>query len=430
MKTSTIALLFLMLVLLSGCSSPTATPTIILPKPTQSPAATATVSSTPSPEPTSTQTPLPTPTPTRRPPLASLLDPAATPQNDDPHLLVFSYFEDNDWYADGEVFVMNLDGTGRKNITNNPAYDGWHPEWSPDGRKLAFLSSRDGNYCLGIPGPDCIMDLYTINLDGSGLRRITHGLMSRDYAWSSDGSMMAYGHFSLNTQGNEYFGDIFLVNLHSLEVVNLTNHPKDEARYFFDYDIDWSPDGRRLVFASNYQDGIYVIDMESKETKFWTEGEGYYGNPQWSPDGSRIVFIHWDSIELGRPGQATLHPQQIILVDADLSNSHLLIEEESLEAYPQWSPDGTWIAYGSGSIFHYVTIKAIDMETITAHTLLDVQGADGTSMVWTPDSQHLIFSAQLSERSNSDLYQINLDGSGLIQLTQTGGIECCFSIQP
>jgi Tol biopolymer transport system component len=55
---------------------------------------------------------------------------------------------------------MNADGSGQRSLTRHPAFDA-NPAWSPDGRKIAFVSNRDGGY-----------GIYVMNADGSGQQRL------------------------------------------------------------------------------------------------------------------------------------------------------------------------------------------------------------------------------------------------------------------
>ena len=78
------------------------------------------------------------------------------------------YRTHRDWverYSD--IYVMNADGSGRRRLTRSPQNDG-DPVWSPDGRRLAFVRVRGGR-----------SDIYVVNADGSGLRRLAHAIAFR-----------------------------------------------------------------------------------------------------------------------------------------------------------------------------------------------------------------------------------------------------------
>lgn len=84
-----------------------------------------------------------------------------------------------------EVFVTKLDGSGSINVSNSPAYDGW-PMWSPDGRWLVFATNRDRIAYAG--------QIYAVRPDGTGLRSLSTGALSRTQpSFSADGrSLFVY----------------------------------------------------------------------------------------------------------------------------------------------------------------------------------------------------------------------------------------------
>jgi Tol biopolymer transport system component len=72
-----------------------------------------------------------------------------------------------------EIYVMNADGSNLVQLTNNPGNDNMDPRWSPDGTQIIFWSSRDGN-----------KELYVMNADGSNQTRLTNTTPSNS-SWSS-----------------------------------------------------------------------------------------------------------------------------------------------------------------------------------------------------------------------------------------------------
>lgn len=84
-----------------------------------------------------------------------------------------------------QIWVMNHDGTGQTNLTNNANYYYSNPRWSPDGTKLAFTSNEnnDGNF-----------DIWVMNADGTDLQNLTNSTTHHESwpAWSPDGAKIAF----------------------------------------------------------------------------------------------------------------------------------------------------------------------------------------------------------------------------------------------
>ncbi len=141
---------------------------------------------------------------------------------------------------------------------------------SPDGQRLAFDSDRSGN-----------ADIWTIGIDGTGLRQITSD-RAHDWAprWSPDGE--AIGYHSLRT-GNR---DLWMQPVRGGIPVQLTDH---EAQ---DWTISWSPDGATIVFGSGRSGAVELWRMPAtggEATQLTTIGAVWW-YPVWSPDGQWIAF--------------------------------------------------------------------------------------------------------------------------------------------
>ena len=300
-----------------------------------------------------------------------------------------------------ELYTVNLYGSGLRNLTRDPAFDGF-PAWSPDGRKIAFVRHRhtDG--------------VWIMSADGSDQRMLARNGGSP--AWSFDGRRIA---FSSGAQG------IFVMNPDGSEHRRLARLPVGRGGFF------WSPDGRKIAFLSDAGNGdfrfaLYVMNADGSGQRRLTQkprgapsGFGIASQPAWSPDGRKIAFVS------NRYGS-----DDIFTVNADGSALLRLTRNPAGDGAPVWSPDGRKIAFVTnrdGTYGVYVmNADGSGQLTLGAHTVAS-QGrffdgrrslleASEVAPAWSPDGRKIAF---VSNRDGTyGVYVMNADGSGQHSLTQ------------
>jgi putative hemolysin len=209
-----------------------------------------------------------------------------------------------------DIWVINADGTGQKNLTDTPDIDEGFPSWSPDGQHIAFTSRRDGNN-----------EIYVMQADGTNASRWTDN-PADDFApaWSPDGAQIA---FVSDRDRDAGIYDIYIMEVVSTAVTRLTD---DEA---IDYSPAWSPDGTRIAFRSHH-DGpadIYVINVDGTGLTNLTNDPAEDWAPTWSPDGTQIAF------QSNRDGN-----WEIYLMAADGSGVTNLTNDPADDQMPFWQP--------------------------------------------------------------------------------------------
>ena len=192
-----------------------------------------------------------------------------------------------------EIYLMDADGIEPINLTNHK-WDDIRPSWSPDGSKLAFVSSRD----VGVVAP---RHIFVMNADGTERRNLTRDTVLTDSwnpSWSPDGRKIAF-----NSRRNFMGNDIFVITAEGGELERLTNREGANIQPVY------SPDGTKIAFVSTRDGGynIYLMDTNGRnvvrltKTPHGIENE----NPSWSHGAFAVnpnekLPISWGELKCAR----------------------------------------------------------------------------------------------------------------------------------
>ena len=225
-----------------------------------------------------------------------------------------------------EIYIMDADGENQIRLTRHPEEDKM-PSWSPDGKKIAFVSMRNGGR----------NQIHVMDSNGENIRRITEGAFDLNPAWSPDGRTIAYG-------GREMGEENRKIHLIAPDGTNRRRLAGDIQSW--DMAAAWSPDSQRIAFLSSrgiWGNEIYVMDADGTNQRRLTRDGWDDRHPAWSPDGSKIAF------------SASGGNIFIVVMNTDGSDRKKLPEDmlngvPMANAYPAWSPDGSKIAYSAGKV--------------------------------------------------------------------------------
>ena len=223
--------------------------------------------------------------------------------------------------GNAEIYVMDGDGRNQRRVTVNPAVDSL-PAWSPDGKKIAFVSNRNN------VNKDR-QQIWVIDADGKNPIRLTDGWVDWGPDWSPDGTKILY-----DAHHGPEEHDVALAGLTVMDADG--NNKRLLADGGVGVHPTWSPDGTRIACISGDRVGkvnqIYVVDVDGQNRRQLTHDFVYKRLPSWSHDGKRIAYSG-DNV--------------IWVVDSDGENQKQLTWNAATEEHPTWSPDSESIAFNS-----------------------------------------------------------------------------------
>jgi Tol biopolymer transport system component/plastocyanin len=250
-----------------------------------------------------------------------------------PNLIAFTRYGDAaSGEGNGDIYVVNADGTGLRRLTNSQNWGSWGPSWSPDGKRIAFVSEL--HKTVGEPrNPFSEPRIYVMNADGSGITKLTQDWWGEDQspAWSPDGGRIAFARGEcLESDATApqrrctviANGAIYVMNADGSAVTRLVDG----------YTPSWSPDGSKIAFVKS--SAVYVMNDDGSGVTRLTTTPAFTWRPAWSPDGTRIAFA-------GGPDESTKSDLYVINSDGSGLRRLTLSGGES----PSWSPDGSKIVY-------------------------------------------------------------------------------------
>jgi len=277
--------------------------------------------------------------------------------------------------GDAEIYTINHDGTDIRQITSNDV-DDLQTAWSPDARKIVFVSYRNP-----------YSEIYTMDADGNNLKRLTTGGSlgnpRLDPAWSPDGTQIAFA-----TDGPDGIEDIFVMDAEGNHMTNLTaDFGSGRGRA-----PAWSPDGNQIAFVTNRHDNTYdIYKMDAVDNN----GDGNGDNmtrltnndaipqfltdnlPDWSPDGNQIAFTR------NRDGNTEIYRMDAVDNNGDGNGDNMtrLTFFDTISSLPHWSPDGQQIAFTKREVHDHLVNVIYTMDANGENQTL-VPNTDANSLDW------------------------------------------------
>ena len=345
-----------------------------------------------------------------------------------------------------DIYLQRMGEANAVNLTPDSTAVDFAPAFSPDGRRIAFHSSRKGS------------GIFLIDSDGRNLTKLSDG--GHNPAWSPDGREIAFADDRVfDYEGrNHSHSRLFAVEVESGARRLITTSDAVQPA--------WSPRGHRIAFWGLRKGGqrdIWTVAASGGEPIAVTDDESVDWNPVWSPDGRHLYFLsdRGGSMNLWRvavdemTGAATGQFEPATLPSASSQHLSFSADGRSLVYVEMNRHENAWqVAFDPGSdsvtgrpaqitrgVRRYSSPEISPDEKALAFAsqgeaqedlfIINLDGSQTRQLTndhaqdrnprWSPDNRQIAF---LSNRSGKyDIWKVNEDGSGLEQMTDVTGVN-------
>jgi TolB protein len=265
--------------------------------------------------------------------------------------------------------------------------------------------------------------LFTVRPGGSGLQRVTHpphGIVHTEPDWSADGRWITYSRLSHGEAARaDHPGQIFKIHPNGDGRTNLSAATCQPDACLGDWLSSWAPNGRHIAFIrilgpkSSVKVPVFVMRADGTRPRKVTHPGTRYGdfNPMWSPGGQRLVFFRFDE-KRDKDAIFTIHTD-------GTHKQRLTPWRLGCAQGVDWSPNGRWIL-GTCIQNGQSELWLVHPNGTGLHALTDSRsGVEWLSSSFSPNGLRIVTSRSPGAAGNADIYTMNRDGSGLVNITRS-----------